>query len=193
MTTESADRDTAGCITCKAKRLKCDETKPTCQQCARRSVTCGGYKKDFKWRPFEEANFTGTKPPPAKQRKGAVMIVDGDETRHDANIAQEHPRPLNGPNLAQRAAPHQPRNARRQHQHSAPAMCSCRRRSRGVLRPSLPRCRPGSWTLPRAPFSPRRRRRRSCYPRMACRSCQTRSSLMGQPQAQRVCSTMQKP
>ncbi|PBP17080.1 C6 finger domain-containing protein [Diplocarpon rosae] len=46
-----------GCITCKAKRLKCDETKPACQQCHKRSVACGGYKKDFKWRPFEETSF----------------------------------------------------------------------------------------------------------------------------------------
>ncbi|KAH8717025.1 fungal-specific transcription factor domain-containing protein [Phaeosphaeriaceae sp. PMI808] len=46
-----------GCITCKNKRLKCDETKPTCQQCARRAVICGGYKKDFKWRPFEEPSI----------------------------------------------------------------------------------------------------------------------------------------
>ncbi|KAF1999153.1 hypothetical protein P154DRAFT_235199 [Amniculicola lignicola CBS 123094] len=58
-----------GCITCKAKRLKCDETKPTCQQCARRSVACGGYKKDFKWRPFEETTFAGK--PPAKPKKGS--------------------------------------------------------------------------------------------------------------------------
>ncbi|KAJ9666677.1 hypothetical protein H2201_003081 [Coniosporium apollinis] len=57
-----------GCVTCKAKRLKCDETKPTCQQCNRRGVTCGGYKKDFKWRPFEEASFV-TKPPGGKQRR----------------------------------------------------------------------------------------------------------------------------
>ncbi|KAF2116920.1 fungal-specific transcription factor domain-containing protein [Lophiotrema nucula] len=56
-----------GCITCKAKRLKCDETKPTCQQCARRNVACGGYKKDFKWRPFEEMNFSGK--PPGKSKK----------------------------------------------------------------------------------------------------------------------------
>ncbi|KAF2712541.1 hypothetical protein K504DRAFT_401532 [Pleomassaria siparia CBS 279.74] len=56
-----------GCITCKTKRLKCDETKPTCQQCAKRSVACGGYKKDFKWRPFEEASFTGK--PPGKTKK----------------------------------------------------------------------------------------------------------------------------
>ncbi|KAI4163594.1 MAG: hypothetical protein LQ342_002866 [Letrouitia transgressa] len=46
-----------GCVTCKSKRLKCDETKPMCQQCQKRNVTCGGYKKDFKWRPFGEAPF----------------------------------------------------------------------------------------------------------------------------------------
>ncbi|KAI1919224.1 hypothetical protein LOZ12_004221 [Ophidiomyces ophidiicola] len=47
-----------GCATCKLKRLKCDETKPICQQCQRRNVTCGGYKKDYKWRSFEESSFT---------------------------------------------------------------------------------------------------------------------------------------
>ena len=43
-----------GCSTCKAKRLKCDETKPSCNQCIKRKVTCGGYSKNFKWRSFEE-------------------------------------------------------------------------------------------------------------------------------------------
>lgn len=57
-----------GCVTCKAKRLKCDETKPTCLQCHKRNVECGGYKKDFKWRPFEETSFTG-KPALPKIRK----------------------------------------------------------------------------------------------------------------------------
>ncbi|KAJ9255460.1 transcriptional regulator family: Fungal Specific TF [Paecilomyces variotii] len=56
-----------GCITCKTKRLKCDETKPTCLQCHKRNVECGGYKKDFKWRPFEESNFvTKSAPRPKK-------------------------------------------------------------------------------------------------------------------------------
>lgn len=41
-------------MTCKKKRLKCDEIKPTCAQCQRRNVECEGYKKDFKWRSFEE-------------------------------------------------------------------------------------------------------------------------------------------
>ncbi|KAF4624786.1 hypothetical protein G7Y89_g13383 [Cudoniella acicularis] len=58
-----------GCITCKAKRLKCDEAKPSCQQCHKRSVTCGGYKKDFKWRPFEEATFANKVVPPKPKRK----------------------------------------------------------------------------------------------------------------------------
>ncbi|KZF20790.1 hypothetical protein L228DRAFT_284721 [Xylona heveae TC161] len=57
-----------GCVTCKAKRLKCDETKPSCKQCHKRNVSCGGYKKDFKWRSFEEGNFV-SKPSPAKARK----------------------------------------------------------------------------------------------------------------------------
>ncbi|OJD15060.1 hypothetical protein AJ78_04654 [Emergomyces pasteurianus Ep9510] len=56
-----------GCVTCKSKRLKCDETKPTCQQCHKRNVTCGGYKKDFKWRPFEETSFTNKSAPKGKK------------------------------------------------------------------------------------------------------------------------------
>ncbi|KAK9446486.1 fungal-specific transcription factor domain-containing protein [Limtongia smithiae] len=47
-----------GCATCKAKRLKCDETKPSCLQCQKRRVECGGYKRDFKWRLFEESSMS---------------------------------------------------------------------------------------------------------------------------------------
>jgi hypothetical protein len=78
-----------GCITCKAKRLKCDETKPTCQQCARRSVPCGGYKKDFKWRPFEETNLGGKVP--GKAKKGAWPVTDSGIS--DSSQAPVH-RPL---------------------------------------------------------------------------------------------------
>ncbi|KAH6665179.1 fungal-specific transcription factor domain-containing protein [Halenospora varia] len=63
-----------GCITCKAKRLKCDETKPTCQQCHKRSVTCGGYKKDFKWRPFEETTFANKVVPPPKPKRNSIDL-----------------------------------------------------------------------------------------------------------------------
>lgn len=60
-----------GCITCKTKRLKCDETKPSCWQCYKRKVECGGYKKDFKWRAFEESTFT-TRPIPSPDTSRAT-------------------------------------------------------------------------------------------------------------------------
>ncbi|KAE8152549.1 C6 transcription factor [Aspergillus avenaceus] len=33
----------SGCLTCKKRRKRCDETKPSCQACARLGLDCGGY------------------------------------------------------------------------------------------------------------------------------------------------------
>lgn len=38
-----------GCITCKQKRLKCDELKPACMNCLKKNIECGGYSTRFKW------------------------------------------------------------------------------------------------------------------------------------------------
>ncbi|KAF2868039.1 fungal-specific transcription factor domain-containing protein [Massariosphaeria phaeospora] len=38
-----------GCGRCKLKRLKCDETSPSCLQCKKRNVACPGYEKILKW------------------------------------------------------------------------------------------------------------------------------------------------
>lgn len=43
-----------GCLTCKRKRLKCDETKPTCLNCAKKKVICGGYATKYKWKSFND-------------------------------------------------------------------------------------------------------------------------------------------
>lgn len=43
-----------GCLTCKKKRLKCDETWPTCLRCTQRKVICEGYRKEFKWKPCDQ-------------------------------------------------------------------------------------------------------------------------------------------
>ncbi|KAF1944297.1 hypothetical protein EJ02DRAFT_420620 [Clathrospora elynae] len=77
-----------GCITCKAKRLKCDETKPTCKQCARRAVTCGGYKKDFKWRPFEEPSIPGK--PAGKLRRESSLHTLPSAPEHFYEHASFH-------------------------------------------------------------------------------------------------------
>ncbi|KAI5813282.1 fungal-specific transcription factor domain-containing protein [Pyronema omphalodes] len=78
-----------GCVTCKAKRLKCDETKPTCQQCQKRGVPCGGYKKDFKWRPFEESTMSsksGT-PKPSRKEVGMKSLSPGCSSSHGISKA----------------------------------------------------------------------------------------------------------
>ncbi|KAH7118156.1 hypothetical protein B0J13DRAFT_514079 [Dactylonectria estremocensis] len=36
-------RNRNGCVTCRARRLKCDETKPECNRCTRLGLPCGGY------------------------------------------------------------------------------------------------------------------------------------------------------
>lgn len=43
-----------GCITCKLKRLKCDELKPFCFNCTKKNIKCGGYATRFKWRSFND-------------------------------------------------------------------------------------------------------------------------------------------
>lgn len=43
-----------GCLTCKKKRLKCDETKPNCLNCTKKNIECGGYATKFKWKSFNE-------------------------------------------------------------------------------------------------------------------------------------------
>ncbi|KAJ4512351.1 hypothetical protein HRR83_006867 [Exophiala dermatitidis] len=40
----------AGCNTCKAKRMKCDEARPSCSRCIERGVECGGYDRNLKWK-----------------------------------------------------------------------------------------------------------------------------------------------
>ncbi|KAK2879991.1 hypothetical protein FQN49_000684 [Arthroderma sp. PD_2] len=102
-----------GCVTCKSKRLKCDETKPTCQQCQKRNVTCGGYKKDFKWRSFEESSFTGKSRPKLKkhdneelgdprQRSGIKSASDSFVNLHAQNMPRKLSRSKNEPSPAGR-------------------------------------------------------------------------------------------
>jgi hypothetical protein len=44
------DLRSAGCVTCKARRIKCDEAKPTCNQCDRHTIPYDGYKIDLEFK-----------------------------------------------------------------------------------------------------------------------------------------------
>ncbi|CAG9978588.1 unnamed protein product [Clonostachys byssicola] len=47
--TKPKSRSRSGCVTCKEKHLKCDETKPFCQMCQSKGSKCGGYQQQLRW------------------------------------------------------------------------------------------------------------------------------------------------
>ncbi|KAF4471277.1 transcriptional regulatory [Fusarium albosuccineum] len=52
----------AGCLTCKTRRVKCDEAKPTCVRCAKANFECDGYDSEpgSKSPSSNDANSHGT-------------------------------------------------------------------------------------------------------------------------------------
>ncbi|PYH51218.1 Zn(II)2Cys6 transcription factor [Aspergillus niger CBS 101883] len=48
-----------GCLRCKQRRIKCDETLPVCNQCTRKRFECPGYKRPLKWSSKYEVGRSG--------------------------------------------------------------------------------------------------------------------------------------
>ncbi|KAF1974266.1 hypothetical protein BU23DRAFT_113099 [Bimuria novae-zelandiae CBS 107.79] len=99
-----------GCGRCKEKRLKCDETTPGCNQCARRNKSCPGYEKTLKWSTkyevFQPTQFapgppqTGTKTNISKPKaKASPVKVTPDVEHHFEALAAVLPtgKPTAGP------------------------------------------------------------------------------------------------
>ncbi|KAM6515660.1 hypothetical protein FALCPG4_013877 [Fusarium falciforme] len=51
-------RSFGGCVTCRSRRMKCDEGRPTCSMCKVSGLACGGYTKDIFF-DFEDGAMTG--------------------------------------------------------------------------------------------------------------------------------------
>ncbi|PMD42765.1 hypothetical protein L207DRAFT_424534 [Hyaloscypha variabilis F] len=47
-------RSKTGCITCRRRKKKCDETKPGCTNCEKNSVICEGYPEKTTWKSGKE-------------------------------------------------------------------------------------------------------------------------------------------
>lgn len=42
-------RSFGGCLTCRTRKVKCDETHPICRQCQRSRLVCGGYEAKIRF------------------------------------------------------------------------------------------------------------------------------------------------
>ncbi|RFU31827.1 hypothetical protein B7463_g4522, partial [Scytalidium lignicola] len=83
----------SGCVTCKARRVKCDETKPYCQKCTRFGRKCGGYLTHTLREPKAPVSKLQDCDPPLKsqtklslgiplQPPGTVQLKDELEARY---------------------------------------------------------------------------------------------------------------
>lgn len=63
-----------GCMTCKQRRVKCDQARPKCQACQRLGLHCGGYKTKYaalKFRDQTHKFFTNNR----DKHRGTVSII----------------------------------------------------------------------------------------------------------------------
>ncbi|KAK3689984.1 hypothetical protein B0T22DRAFT_375485 [Podospora appendiculata] len=62
-----------GCQVCRTRRIKCDESKPTCNQCAKSRRQCPGYKDDFDLVLRNETSATQRRAQKAGSKKAAAL------------------------------------------------------------------------------------------------------------------------
>ncbi|KAH6632328.1 fungal-specific transcription factor domain-containing protein [Chaetomium tenue] len=62
---KNRQKSRSGCRTCKVRRLRCDETKPGCQNCAHKGFDCPGYQQRLQWSTKHERPTTTNTSGPA--------------------------------------------------------------------------------------------------------------------------------
>ncbi|GIJ87589.1 hypothetical protein Asppvi_006499 [Aspergillus pseudoviridinutans] len=77
-------RSKTGCITCRRRKKKCDETKPSCLNCQKNAVVCEGYPPKEIWKSGKQKmeDAARTKALAAVPRS-LPLLIDGVETEID--------------------------------------------------------------------------------------------------------------
>ncbi|KAF5649062.1 ARG81-like transcription factor [Fusarium tjaetaba] len=87
-------RSFGGCVTCRSRRVKCDEGRPGCSMCKISGLDCGGYSKDIFF-DFDDPSSTGV----ARFRR--PLLTEQERERLSEQIAQDVPPELAGWHLSQ--------------------------------------------------------------------------------------------
>ncbi|KAJ5629285.1 hypothetical protein N7528_002942 [Penicillium herquei] len=73
-----------GCQKCKERRRRCDESRPSCQECLRKGFICPGYqKKPLEWRyVFQDGDheLDGETSPPIEEASESLPVLGNDPT-----------------------------------------------------------------------------------------------------------------
>lgn len=71
-----------GCLTCKRRRIKCDETKPICKKCQNMNLECGYIQDKDKEDPVSKMATTITPPSPPEQ------LLSDDQTSKRRKVSE---------------------------------------------------------------------------------------------------------
>ncbi|KAJ3494912.1 hypothetical protein NLG97_g3767 [Lecanicillium saksenae] len=74
----------SGCLTCRARKVKCDEARPVCRRCIKTRVECRGYA--------EPADHEPNQRPVLPKGDTSVRVRIGTGPRHSTGSLQQHSR-----------------------------------------------------------------------------------------------------
>ncbi|OWO97910.1 transcription factor Cys [Marssonina coronariae] len=80
-------RSKTGCITCRKRKKKCDETKPGCLNCEKNSVKCEGYPEKTIWKSGKEKAAEGRVASQNRQQGFGELIMATARQRRAGSIA----------------------------------------------------------------------------------------------------------
>ncbi|PVH83544.1 hypothetical protein DL98DRAFT_513063 [Cadophora sp. DSE1049] len=93
-TRKSAPRTKTGCLTCKYRRVKCDERKPTCSRCENFGVICDGYPKPRSKQPSAAGVSQREKPLPLAPKSVSAPVQITSESYSPVPVVQSRWRPI---------------------------------------------------------------------------------------------------
>ncbi|EED20279.1 C6 transcription factor OefC [Talaromyces stipitatus ATCC 10500] len=77
-------RSKTGCITCRRRKKKCDETKPACLNCQKNAVVCEGYPPKEIWKSGKQKMADAVRRTSISLLpRGLPILIDGIETEVD--------------------------------------------------------------------------------------------------------------
>ncbi|KAJ5795680.1 transcriptional regulator family: Fungal Specific TF [Penicillium psychrosexuale] len=76
-------RSKTGCITCRRRKKKCDETKPSCQNCQKNAVVCEGYPLKEIWKSGRQRVADARSQSLTAVPRSLPLLIDGIETDVD--------------------------------------------------------------------------------------------------------------